>query len=292
MQIHLSALKNVSCWAFRKLCTGATDSYTSMLSMGNLIRKNAAWEEVDTYPIEGQRQWIQVTTSREKLCGLFLDKLNNELKTHPEKDNVYGIQVNFSCPSAELINSGQGPALIKRPNKVSNIVKKLLKQNKFKVGIKVRLGLNEKEAQEKVLLRLFDELSKIKNPNFEHVAVHFKHAKESSYAKYDYSLLKELVKFNLPIIINGGISEIKDVKEILKDVDTKNIVGFMVGREAVRDPSCFKKFSNSFNKTSLKSKDYKELNKDFDDFILEHSPKQIYLKTIKKVCLWRALGMK
>jgi len=56
METHLASMENITCWAFRKLCKGATDSYTGMLSLTNLVKRDNAWEEIDTYPIEGQRQ--------------------------------------------------------------------------------------------------------------------------------------------------------------------------------------------------------------------------------------------
>src|SRR3989338_5385303 len=123
MELHLAPLENVSCWAFRSLYTGVTDSYTGMLSLTNLVKRNNTWDEVDTFPIQGQRQWIQIATSKETECYAFFKKLEEEIKKHPEKDNIYGIQLNCSCPSPGLISIGQGPALIKRSTKVSNILK-------------------------------------------------------------------------------------------------------------------------------------------------------------------------
>ena len=132
MELHLAAMENVSCWAFRKLCQGASDSYTGMLSLGNLINRNNSWKEVDTYKIEGQKQWVQIITSKERDCTAFLAKLKEELVTEKDKENIYGIQLNASCPSKDVIRVGQGPALIKRATKVSNILKELLKQDKYK----------------------------------------------------------------------------------------------------------------------------------------------------------------
>src|SRR3989344_4703765 len=174
MELHLSSMENVTCWAFRALCQGATDSYTGMLSMNFLIRKNSAWKEVDMFKIKKQRQWIQVATSKEKECLEFIKQLNSELKENPTRDNIYGIQLNASCPSPEIIRIGQGPALIKRPTKVGNLIKELLKQDKFKVALKARLGLNPAEVQQRKVLSLFQELEKINDPNFTRITVHFK----------------------------------------------------------------------------------------------------------------------
>ena len=80
MEIHLAPMENITCWAFRKLCKGASDSYTGMLNLTNLVKRTNAWEEIDTFLIEGQRQWIQIATSKEAECSAFLKKLEAFLK--------------------------------------------------------------------------------------------------------------------------------------------------------------------------------------------------------------------
>lgn len=277
MELHLAALENVSCWAFRNLCKGATDTYTGMLSLNNLVKRNNAWKEVDTYS-SSQRQWIQIATSKETECAEFIKRLQSELEKNPEKDNVYGIQLNASCPSPALIRIGQGPALIKRTTKIINLLKELLK-SKYKASLKVRLGLNQQEVEQRKILSLFEQLEKIKNPNFTGVSVHFKHAQQKSDEKYNYSILPELLKYNVPIVVNGGITKTDD----LKNFRHKNIVGVMIGREAMQNPDVFLQIKNELEGNEFIKRDVK---KEFDSLCLVHAPKPIYLETIKKYCEW------
>ena len=287
MELHLASMENITCWAFRKLCKGASDSYTGMLSLTNLTKRANTWDEIDAYPIEGQRQWIQVATSKEAECSAFLEKLEEEIKKHPEKDNIYGIQLNASCPSPQLIRIGQGPALIKRTTKIGNLIKELLKQNKYKVGIKLRLGLNKIEVKQGKIFTLFKELEKIaqENPNFTNVTIHLKHAQESSESNYDYSILNELASYNLPLIINGGIKNAEDINKLIATIspeNRKNIKGLMLGRAALKNPDCFSEISSSLNKTTFQGRNSKEIRADFNTLCKQHMPKAIYLKTIKE----------
>lgn len=289
--MHLASMENITCWAFRKLYEGVSDSYTGMLSLTNLVKKKNTWYEVDTFPIEGQRQWIQVATSKEAECLKFLEKLEEEIKKHPEKDNIYGIQLNCSCPSPSLIRIGQGPALIKRSTKISNLIKELLKQKKYKVGLKLRLGLNEIEVKQRKIFTLFKELEKIAqdNPNFTNVTVHFKHAQESSSSEYDYSLLNELAFYKLPLVINGGIKNSEDVRRLIANIlpeNRKNIKGIMLGREALKNPNCFSEINSSSNDSKLPSRNLKEIKKEFGNLCKQHVPNAIYLTTIEKKCVW------
>ncbi len=290
MEFHLAPLENVSCWAFRELFTGATDSYTGMLSLTNLVKRANTWDEIDTFSIKEQRQWIQIATSKETECYAFLKKLDEEIKVHTQKDNIYGIQLNCSCPSPGLISIGQGPALIKRSTKVSNIIKELLKQDKYKIGIKLRLGLNEIEVKQRKIFTLLKELEKIalENPNFTNVTIHFKHAQESSSKPYNYSLLNEIASYKLPIIINGGIKKAEEIQTLIESIspeNRKNINGIMIGREAMKNPDCFleiRKTLDNAHQFTFISRNLKEIKEEFENNCKTHTPKPIYLKTIKE----------
>ncbi len=283
MEIHLASMENITCWAFRRVCVGATDSYTGMLSMKNLVLRHNAWNEVDTYFIPGQRQWIQVNTSKEKECVDFLKRLESHLITNPAKDNVYGLQLNASCPSPEIIKIGQGSALIKRATKVTSLLRELLKQEKFKVGIKVRLGLNKMEVDKKKLIQLFCEIEKIGDPNLSNVTVHFKHAGQSSRDPYDYSMLREISGFKVPIVVNGGIRTLSDLERLRCG---KNVVGLMIARGALENPDCLAEISNKINKTAFRSRSLEAAKKDFYSACAEHQPKPGHLAEIQKHCKW------
>ncbi|MDO8623335.1 MAG: tRNA-dihydrouridine synthase family protein [archaeon] len=283
MEIHLASMENVTCWAFRKLMLGATDSYTGVMSAEYLIKRSKAWKEIDTFNIEKQKQWIQIATCKEKECSEFISRLNREIAASPEKDNVYGLQLNISSPSSSLINLGQGPALIKRPKKVASLVQELLKQDKYKVSIKTRLGLNAQELAENKIFFLLEELEKIHDPNFSEIVVHFRHAREESFKPYDYSLLDKILEFKIPIVVNGGINNYKD---ILKIKDKRKIAGIMIGREALRNPDCFVDISNNLNHTSLRERTIPEIKSEFEKLCQENPPKDIYLNTIKRMCDW------
>ena len=286
MELHLASMENVSCWPLRKLCVGATDCYTGMLSMDYLIRRSKAWKEVDTYEIKGVRQWLQVATVKERECAEFLDRLKREMKSDEAKNFLYGIQLNASCPSPEIIKLGQGSALVKRPTKVASLIQELLKQDIYKVGIKLRLGLNADEVKQKKILSTLEQLEKIKNPNFTNVTIHFKHARESSYTPYDFSLLNEICKFKLPLIINGGIKSYEDFLRITKNIPVKkNIKGYMIGRGALENPDCFKDFRKGDGKV-LAKRGFEEISQEYKKYCEEHMPKSIYLTKTKKYCKW------
>jgi len=287
MEIHLASMENITCWAFRNLCQGITDSYTGIFSMQYLVRRSKAWKEIDTFPIPGQRQWIQVATSKEQECREFMARLKRELEADKEKANVYGVQLNLSCPSPNIIKIGQGPALIKRTARTVALLNALLSQEQFKVSIKTRLGLNAMEVKQRKLFNLLNEIEKIQNPNFSHVVVHFRHAGEPSYAKYNYDFLKEISEYKIPIVINGGINSLRNYNNIMQSIkNKKNIIGLMIGRAALKNPDCFVEFSNLMNNTHLQERGLNKINQEFNELCRVHAPRPIYLERIKEMCEW------
>jgi tRNA-dihydrouridine synthase len=293
MQLHLGSMENITCWAFRSLFSGATDSYSGILAMSYLNERHKAWKEADFFPIKGQKQWLQVSTSSEEQCKYFLKRTEEEFNETPEQSNIYGIQLNCSCPSPYVIKIGQGPCLIKRPAKVASLLRALLKQDKYKVSIKTRLGFDDREVREGRIFKLFAELEKIKaeNENFTQVAVHFKHAKSPSSSSYNYSFLPELLDYNIPVVINGGINSLNNFNRIvshqsLNQKQKNNIAGFMMAREALVNPDCFIEPSNLLNKTSFSSRTSEQIKKEFEEKCKIHEPRELYMNAIKKYCKW------
>jgi len=279
-------MENVTCWAFRKLCKGATDSCTGMMSANYLIRRSKAWKEVDMFPIDGQRQWLQIATSKEKECSELLARLEKELSAFPQKNSLYGIQLNASCPSPQVVNLGQGSALMKRPKKIISLIQGFLTQRKFKVSLKIRLGFNIFEAKKSILV-LLEELQKIKDPNFSQVVIHFKYASEQSFTPYNYSILNEICKFKVPLIINGGINNYNDFKKIISSIPkNNNVKGFMIGREAINNPDCFALILNSIHNLNNPARTPDKILSEFKELCEQHPPKDIYLKKIAEFAPW------
>lgn len=293
LQLHLGSMENITCWAFRKLFPGVSDSYTGIIAMSYLNERHKAWKEADFFPIRNQRQWLQVSTSSEEQCKEFLKRTEEEFKLSPEQSNMFGIQLNCSCPSPNVIRIGQGPCLIKRPTKVISLLKELLKQDSYKISIKTRLGFDDREVREGRIFRLFEQLEQLKkdNDNFENVVVHFKHAKSPSYAAYNYSFLPDLLEFNIPLIVNGGINSLGEFNKILARENItpkqkKNLAGFMMARQALINPDCFVESSNTMNKTQFQKRTPEQIKQEFQDNCKIHEPRELYLKTINQYCKW------
>jgi 4-hydroxythreonine-4-phosphate dehydrogenase len=49
MEIHLASMENITCWAFRKLCLPATDSYKHIVFATEVIRNDSKGENLNVF---------------------------------------------------------------------------------------------------------------------------------------------------------------------------------------------------------------------------------------------------
>jgi len=116
-------MKNISCWAFRALFPEATDSYTEMLNLKEIITlRKRAWDNIDTFPIHNQQQWVQVLTNNVKDMASLPAIFDKFCRDNPERANIYGVCINACCPDPRVISAGEGAALVKRTKRLGDLI--------------------------------------------------------------------------------------------------------------------------------------------------------------------------
>ena len=235
MIYQLAPMEAVTCWAFRALCTkfGADRTYTEMIRAKALGKdNNASWSLIDTYGEESCH--LQLAANNTQEIDAFFLTLDDRRLVDRHLENVQGYNLNLGCPSPEVIDYGGGAALIKRVNKVCEIIKAMAEQTNLPITIKMRLGLNQREMENKVYLNLIDGLNSLELENFKEIIVHLKHAQEKSTDKAHRELVPEIMeKWKGDLTLNGGYSDHSLPKE--------PVYGVMFARSALKDPAVFAK---------------------------------------------------
>lgn len=160
-RLLLAPLESVSDNAFRKLCwdNGAVLTFPEMIRAQALAKNNkATLDLLDTFheSVTG----VQLLVSSKNSMSSALERLEQlAFSSHPHFRNIRVVDLNFGCPSKEIIATGCGPAMLKRRSKISEIFQSIAqwkahtKLNISAVGAKIRLGLNAYEQQQKVFHR-------------------------------------------------------------------------------------------------------------------------------------------
>lgn len=239
----LAPLESVSDVGFRRLCwsLGAGLTFTEMIRARGIVRRNKSTLDLidsfdDDVPTGAQ---LLVANERELTEALgVLDSL--AATTRPQWKNLCAVDLNFGCPSPEVIRVGAGPALLKRAGKLRSIFE-VLRRWKATTALpiraitaKIRLGLNRAEMDQRVFLPIVD----LANELLDGLTVHARHAREASADSAHWQAL-QLVRerATVPIIGNGDALTAGEARRLKSETGCD---GVMIARGAIKNPWLFR----------------------------------------------------
>jgi len=236
-------MESVSDFGFRKLCHqhGASLTFIEMLYADSIVRKNkATLDLVDSYD-------PQISTGIQLLASKPLI-LKKALESISKFSNISVVDLNFGCPSPVVIRSGNGPALLKRTQRMTEILTVLKKKSPLPCGIKIRLGLNNTDKSNKVYLRVIEAANTV---GLDYLTVHAKTASDSSQAPVDHTALQEIIDHaTIPIVGNGFVVDGPSAKKLLR----MGCSAVMIARAAVGHPWIFEEISQYLDSGALPRK--------------------------------------
>ena len=164
----------------------------------------------------------------------------NELAEVAKLAEEYGykeINLNLGCPSKKVQKNSFGACLMKDPNLVADCLNKMVNTCNIPVTAKTRIGVDDIEDFD----YLNNFVNRIREAGCKTIILHARKAilkgltpkQNLSIPKLNYERVYEIKKENpdLEIIINGGITNIEDIKKHLKMCD-----GVMIGRAIYQNP--------------------------------------------------------
>jgi tRNA-dihydrouridine synthase len=240
----LAPLEGVSDAGFRRLCfeQGAGLTFTEMIRARGLAKRNKSTIDlVDTFHKDVPTGVQLMTTSAAELTDALGVLTELAQTTHPHIGNVVAVDLNFGCPSKDIVQIGAGPAMLKRRAKITSILE-ALKHAKTttlpglkSVSCKIRLGLNAKEMEHKVFLPVVEIAGGV---GLDFITVHARHAGMRSRDPADWSAIAEAkARSSIPVIGNGDVRSRADAERLqaLSGCD-----GFLVARAAIESPYIFR----------------------------------------------------
>jgi tRNA-dihydrouridine synthase B len=230
-RIILAPMHEVTNLAFRLLCKkyGAGLVSTELLSANAIARSNKAAIKLaktsrDEKPVAAQ------------IFGQNTENLVKSAKILEKNFDI--IDINFGCPSNRILEQGAGSALLKRKNKIKEIVKEVSENIQKPLTIKIRSGF--KESINAV------EIAKLCEPYLSAIILHPRTVEQGYSGKADWNIIKQ-VKQNvqIPVIGNGDVIDGKSAKKMLEQTGCDYA---MIGRAAIGNPFIFKQI-NDYLKT-------------------------------------------
>jgi len=270
-------------------CTDRHDRYFLRLISKNVMLYS---EMVATKSaIHGDRKKILSFSPEEKPLALQVggsDKKELSQVAKIAEDMGYDeININLGCPSKKVQKNKFGACLMKEPELVAECINSMINSCKIPVTAKTRIGFDETEDFN--YLNKF--INKIKEAGCNTIILHARKAilkglspkQNLNIPKLNYQMVYEIKKKNpeLEIIINGGISSIKDIKQHLKKCN-----GVMIGRTIYQNPY----FLVDIEKEIFNVKD-NPTREEIVELLLKYLEKEVKLGTKVNHVMRHAVGL-
>ncbi len=186
------------------------------------------------------------------------------------------LDINMGCPVTKVaVKSGAGSALLKNPEKVSEIIKTVVDTVPIPVTVKIRSGWDENNAL---------EISKIvEESGASAITVHPRTRHQRYDVPADWSLIRQIKEeISIPVIGNGDIRTCYDAKAM---IDFTNCDAVMIGRGVLGNPWIIKQsidyIDYGIKPERISSKEKLDMFKKHANMIIENYEDKVLMHKLK-----------
>lgn len=226
--LFLAPMEDVTDPSFRYICKryGADVMYTEFVSSDGLIRD--AQGTLNKLNIFDYERPIGI-----QIYGHIPEAMvESAIRVEAAGPDV--IDINFGCPVNKIARRGAGSGMMREPDKMVEITKRVVEAVKLPVTVKTRLGWDENS---KIIVELAERLQDV---GIQALTVHGRTRCQLYKGEADWTLIGEIKKnprMKIPIIGNG---DIKTPEDAANAFDRYGVDGVMVGRASFGHPWIFK----------------------------------------------------
>jgi nifR3 family TIM-barrel protein len=170
------------------------------------------------------------------------------------------LDINMGCPVPKVaLKSQAGSGLLKNPEKIYEIISKIVKNVQIPVTVKIRSGWDENS------INCIEVAKIIEKAGASAIAIHPRTRSQGYSGNADWTLIKKVKEaVNIPVIGNGDIKTIYDAKRMLEET---NCDAIMIARATIGNPWFIKECLEYIeNNTIIEKPSYK----DRIDMIIKH----------------------
>lgn len=226
--LFLAPMEDVTDASFRYICKkfGADMMYTEFVSSDALVRDvPGAYRKLEIYDYE-RPIGIQIYGH---LPDAMVDSAVRVEKADPDV-----IDINFGCPVKKIAGRGAGSGMMREPDKMVEITRRVVEAVHKPVTVKTRLGWDN---DSKIIVELAERLQ---DAGISALTIHGRTRAQMYKGEADWSLIgavKNNPRMHIPIIGNG---DIRTPQDALNAFDRYGVDGIMIGRASFGHPWIFK----------------------------------------------------
>jgi len=224
----LAPMEDVTDVSFRYVCKkfGADMMYTEFISSDGLIRDAAGClEKMKIYDYE-RPIGMQV-------YGNLPDAMVESAR-RMDAAGADVIDINFGCPVTKIARRGAGSGMMKEPDKMVEITRRIVEAVSRPVTVKTRLGWDDNS---KIIVELAERLQ---DAGIAALTIHGRTRCQMYKGDADWTLIgavKNNPRMHIPIIGNG---DIKTPQDAAAAFDRYGVDGVMIGRASFGHPWIFR----------------------------------------------------
>ncbi|MFH1316193.1 MAG: tRNA dihydrouridine synthase DusB [Candidatus Woesearchaeota archaeon] len=269
----LAPMSGVTDVAFRALAKkyGAGLTYTEFVSSSALVRgSEQSYDMLCVDPSEKPKA-VQLFGSSEK-------EIIQAARLVEKKFDI--IDINCGCPAYKVINTGAGSAMLKKPELIGKLIKKLCSEVSNPITVKIRIGINENKINAVKVAKIAEKNGAAA------IAVHGRTQDQGYSGEADWKIIKKVKEsVKIPVIGNGDVNSPEIFKQRL---DESGVDYIMIGRAAMGNPYIFKQINDYLKKGEYSNKDRL---KQFKEYLVLTKKYKIRFKTIKQQAMWFTKGI-
>lgn len=278
----LAPMAGVTDLAFRRLCKeqGAGLLCMEMISAKAISYKNKntrALMEID--PVEHPIS-MQLFGSEPELM--------TEVAKEIEEEPFDILDINMGCPVPKVVNNGEGSALLKTPDLIEEIVRKVSSAIKKPVTVKVRIGFENEPID------IVEIAKRIEDAGAAALAVHGRTRQQYYSGTADWDTIRRVKEaITISVVGNGDVDSPLKAEALIKQTGCDAV---MIGRAVRGNPWLFRELNHYFQTGELLGRPSAE---EIREMILRHARKQIELKgefvgirEMRKHVAWYTAGMR
>lgn len=237
--LFLAPMEDVTDASFRFVCKefGADMMYTEFISSDGLIRDaKKSIAKLVTYDYEAP---IGI-----QIYGNIPEAMVDAARMAENAAGIAGghgadlVDINFGCPVNKIARRGAGSGMMKEPDKMVEITRRVVDAVKLPVTVKTRLGWDE---DSKIIVELAERLQ---DAGIQALTIHGRTRCQMYTGEADWTLIgkvKENPRMHIPIIGNGDINSPQKAKEAF---DRYGVDGIMIGRATYGHPWIFREIKH------------------------------------------------